>query len=62
LNKQRHRVIEPFYEQDTIGVEILRNLDINKGKNLLQIEYLEHENYDGTKYQVGMDCIEFFNH
>ncbi|MDD3910008.1 MAG: DUF2961 domain-containing protein [Proteiniphilum sp.] len=62
VNKQMHRVIEPFYKQDTIGVEIVRNLDINKGKNLLQIEYLEHENYDGTKYQVGMDCIEFFNH
>ena len=55
VNKQDYAVIESFNEQDTIGEQRLKDLDINRGKNFLHIEYLKHENEN--KNQFGIDCL-----
>jgi hypothetical protein len=57
VNNQANTVIESFAEQDVIGVQRMKHLDINKGKNYLHKEYLGHDN----EKQFGIDCIDFSN-
>ncbi len=54
VNQSDISVIEASAEQDTIGEHTLKNVVINKGKNLLKIVYLKPED----KNQIGIDCIE----
>jgi hypothetical protein len=54
INQCDYIIIDASAEQDTIGEHTLKNVAINKGKNILRIVYLKPED----KNQVGIDCIE----
>jgi len=57
INQQDYVIIESTEDHDTIDEHKLKDVVINKGKNLLNIIYLKPED----KNQVGIDCLELSN-